>query len=201
MNKNYRFSLWEEREKVCSLHLSKPSFLSYLYSEELAFREDRFHSKFTKNRPRLNIQTLVTIVPDSIVGDDFTQDTMKEELTILVNEDYLDVGMLGTSSEGFGSFSITTNGILLIKKIFRRFENSIKDKKDYERKIENLEANTTVKNWLKSMRKTLQDKAQDKIADLILSQVKVYGIQLIVLAIKFMFPDNSGYNLEFNPTP
>jgi len=108
---------------------------------------------------------------------------MIEELTVLENMGYIEVGMLGTSSEGFGSFSITTKGIIQIKKVFGKLQNSIKDKKSYEKTIDGLEGNSSIKNWLKGIWGSLKNKAQDEIAELILSQVKVYGTSLIILVI------------------
>ena len=157
--------------------------LSYLFSKELEWKNDPVRSRITKNKPELNVETLATILPISIIDNDFTDAKMIEELTVLENMGYIEVGMLGTSSEGFGSFSITTKGIILIKKVFGKLQNSIKDKKSYEKTIDGLEGNSSIKNWLKGIWGSLKNKAQDEIAELILSQVKVYGTSLIILVI------------------
>jgi hypothetical protein len=154
--------------------------LSYLYSKELEWRNDPVRSRITKNKPQLNVEALVTILPVSIFDDNFTDANMIEELTVLENTGCLDVGMLGTSAEGFGSFSITTKGIILIKKVFAKLQSS-KDKKSYEKAIDSLEGSSGGKNWLKGIWESLKNKAQDEIAELILSQVKVYGPMLILL--------------------
>lgn len=157
--------------------------LAYLYSKELEWKNDPVRSKITKNRPYLNVNTLARILPSSIVDDDFTETDMIKQLSVLKNKDYIEVSMIGTSSEQFGSFSVTTNGILLVKKIFGKLQNSNKDKKSYEKTIDSLDGNSNIKNWLKGIWDSLKDKAQDEIAEMILSQVKVFGTPLIVLAI------------------
>jgi hypothetical protein len=42
------------------------------------------------------------------------------------------------------------------------------------------------KKWLKGMWNKLKDKAQDQIVDIILSQGKIYGPQLIAFLIRFI---------------
>lgn len=172
--------------------------LSYLYSQEL-FLEDReyeldkrrvrthhLQSRVTQNAIEINVKQLATILPPSIVSKDLTVAEMIRQLSILVDNGYLHLNLLGSSSEGFGSVSITTDGILLVKKIFGSLKKSIRDKKNYQRRLESLEGNSDTKKWMRSMWKTLKDKAQDEIADLILSQVKIQGPQLIGFMIRYI---------------
>jgi len=171
--------------------------LSYLYSQEL-FLEDReyeldkrrvrthhLQSRVTQNAIEINVKQLATILPPSIISKDLTVAEMIRQLSILVDNGYLHLNLLGSSSEGFGSVSITTDGILLVKKIFGSLKKSIRDKKNYQRRIESLEGNSDTKKWLRSMWNTLKDKAQDETADLILSQVKIQGPQLIGFMIRY----------------
>jgi len=172
--------------------------LSYLYSQEL-FLEDReyeldkrrvrthhLQSRVTQNAIEINVKQLATILPPSIISKDLTVAEMIRQLSILVDNGYLHLNLLGSSSEGFGSVSITTDGILLVKKIFGSLKKSIRDKKNYQRRIESLEGNSDTKKWLRSMWNTLKDKAQDETADLILSQVKIQGPQLIGFMIRYI---------------
>jgi len=46
--------------------------LSYLFSKELEWKNDPVRSRITKNKPELNVETLATILPISIIEDDFT---------------------------------------------------------------------------------------------------------------------------------
>jgi hypothetical protein len=160
--------------------------LSYLYSEYITWKNHPVRSRITKNEPQLNVETLAAILPSSIIDDDFTEAKMIRQLSVLANKGYIDVGMLGTSSEGFGSFSITTSGILVIKKILGNLQNSAENKENYEKTIDTLDGNSKIKNWLKGIGESLKDKTQDEIADLVLSQVKVFGPQLIALLIKIV---------------
>ena len=53
-------------------------------------------------------------------------------------------------------------------------------------RLESIEGNSDTKKWLRSMWNTLKDKAQDEIADLLLSQVKIQGPQLIGFMIRYI---------------
>lgn len=172
--------------------------LTYLYSQEL-FLENRekaldkvrlathhLQSRITRNPISMNVKQLATILPPSVIDDDLTVNEMVRQLSMLQKNELLDVGMLGSSTEGFGSFSITTEGILLVKKIFGNIKKSMKDKKFYQKKIEDTEGNSNTKKWLKGMWDKLKDKAQDEIVDEILSQVKIYGPQLIGFMIRLV---------------
>jgi len=66
----------------------------------------------------MNVKQLATILPPSVISEDLNVDEMVRQLSILDGNGLLDVGMFGSSAEGFGSFSITTEGILLVKRIF-----------------------------------------------------------------------------------
>ena len=177
--------------------------LSYLYSQQL-FLEEREHeldkkrvrthhlqSKFLRNDLHINLQQLATISPPSVISDDLTVPEMIRQLSLLIDSGLLERSRLGSSSEGFGTVSITTEGILFVKKIFGKLKQSVRDKKNYEKRIESLEGNSETKKWLKDIWKILKDKAQDEIADLILSEVKIYGPQLIAFIIKLYYGNTS----------
>jgi hypothetical protein len=112
--------------------------LSYLYSEELTHRSQ---SRINRGGIHINVKQLALILPPSAISRDLTVAEMVTQLSVLVNLGYLERSMLGSSEEMFGSISITTDGILLVKKILGEFKKSVKDKKDYEKKIEHVEGN------------------------------------------------------------
>lgn len=129
---------------------------------------------------------MATISPPSVITEELTVAEIVRQLSLLVGNGHLERSMLGSSAEGFGSVSITADGILLVKKILGDFQRSVKDKKHYEKKIERVEGNSKTKEWFKGMWDTFKDKAQDEIVDLILSQAKTYGPQLIGFMIRFL---------------
>lgn len=181
--------------------------LSYLYSQELflekreeeqdkgRLRTHHLQSRVMKKPIEINIKQLAIILPPSI-SRNLTSAKMIRQLSILVENGYLEENFLGSTS-GFGSVSITIDGILLVKKIFANLKKSVKDKKSYEKKIEDTEGNSSTKKWLKSMWGTLKDKAQDEIADLILSEVKKHGTQLIAFVIKLYYDNVLHHDFHF----
>ena len=84
----------------------------------------------------------------------------------------------GYASE-YSSFSIKSNGIILVKKVFGDLSNKVRDRKVYEQTVDSTEGNSEAKKWLKGLWDSLKDKAQDEIADEVLSGVKTYNPQLI----------------------
>ena len=185
----------DERVPITSFQIF---VLSYLYSEEL-FLENReqeldktrlathhLQSRITRNSIEINVKELATIAPPSVITEELTVAEIVRQLSLLVSNGYLERSMLGSSAEGFGSVSITADGILIVKKILGDFQRSVKNKKHYDKKIERVEGNSKTKEWFKGMWNTFKDKAQDEIVDLILSQAKTHGPQLIGFMIRFI---------------
>ena len=185
-------------KKEYQLQISK--FLFYLtyilknYSwkkREQAFDKLRrathhFQSRVTRNAIEINVKELALIAPPSVINEKLTVAEVVRQLSILVDNGLLELSTLGSSSEGFGSVSITPDGILYIKNILGDFQKSVKHKKAYEKKIERIEGNSETKKWFKGMWNTFKDKAQDEIVDIILSQAKAHGPQLIGFLIRYL---------------
>jgi len=134
--------------------------LSYLYSQEL-FLENRdtaldkvrlathhLQSRITKNPISMNVKQISHHLTSKCCRWRSNRQWNGQTTIAFRRERVTWSRYARSSSEGFGSFSITTEGILLVKKIFGNIKESIKDKKLYEQRIERTEGDSETKKWL-----------------------------------------------------
>lgn len=183
----------EESKPISPLQLFA---VSYLYSEELKMDEKEqnldsqrritHHSYSSFRKPIVvTVREIATkIPPDAVSHIPRVQDILDELLELEQNQ-YLEVGFGGIREE-YTQFSITTDGIILVKNIFASLSISIEDKKEYDKAIDQSKASKPSKEWLKGLWGKLKDKAQDEIADEILSGVKIYGPQVMSMVISLL---------------
>ena len=175
--------------------------LAHLYSEEqkrvLKEQELDKHRRATHHsqssvRPRpisVTMRELITMIPHSMLPSGIRSKDVYNQLNLLGNSGYLEE----QSMYGFhehASFSITNDGIILLKGVLGQLADVVKDKKEYEKKVETTEGNIEIKKWLGGLWSTLKDKAQEEIADEVLSGVKTYGPQLIAFLVRLVTSPN-----------
>jgi hypothetical protein len=168
--------------------------LSYLYSEESAQRQkEQFldsqrlithysHSSILSRPIKMTVRELITILPLSIVPETPTAQEVYEQLNILADRGLLE-GKAGYLTEEYASYYITGTGMLFIKRYYAGLSKAIKDKRVYEEKIESIEGNGKIKEFLKGIGSKLKERSQEEIADEVLSGVKAYGPVLITSLI------------------
>ena len=181
----------DEKSHITSLQIFA---LSYLYSEESAQRQkEQFldsqrlvthysHPSVLSRPINMTVRELITILPLSIVPETPTAQEVYEQLNILADRGLLE-GKVGFLSEEYASYYITGTGMLFIKRYYAALSKAIKDKRVYEEKIESIEGNGKIKEFLKGIGSKLKERSQEEIADEVLSGVKTYGPLLITSLI------------------
>jgi len=168
--------------------------LSFLYSEELKkadkeqFIDDNIrkvtHHSYSSIMQRpisITVRELAIKMPISMNNERLSTAQMMEELWDLEGGGYLEQAGIGGDRGEYTSFSVTTDGVILVKHIYSQMSGAFKDKVVYEKTIDTVEGSSPLKTFLKGLFVKLQDKAQDEIADVILSGVRKYGPELIEL--------------------
>jgi hypothetical protein len=170
--------------------------LSYLYYEELMQRQkqqdlDNYrlathhsHSNVIPRPISIRVRELITIIPSSMIPEMLTIQEVCNQLNIL--EEYQLLTHEYRREGEHASFSITGEGILYVKQLYAHLSRAIKDKRDYEKKIDRIEGNAKIKEYLKGILSKLKEKSQEEIADMILLGVKTYGPLLIPLVMSVL---------------
>jgi hypothetical protein len=171
--------------------------LSYLYSEELTRREkeqyldsqclvtQHAHSSVLPSPIYITVRELITILPLSIVPETPTAQEVCDQLNILAERGLFE-GKGGYIIEEYAWYCITGTGMLFIKRYYASLFKAVKDKRIYEKNIENLEGNIRIKEFLKGIGSKLKERSQEEIADEVLSGVKTYGPLLITSLIQMV---------------
>jgi hypothetical protein len=173
--------------------------LSFLYSEELTktqkeqfmndhlrMRTHHSYSSVTSHPISVTVRELAIKMPPSMVRERLKTVQLLQQLVLLEERQYLERAGLGGDRGEYSAFSITTDGIMLVKTILSNLSKAIEDKQAYEKTIDKVEGSMGIKTWFKELRNKLRDKAQDEIADEILTGVKVYGPQLVGFAFRIL---------------
>jgi hypothetical protein len=158
--------------------------LSYLYSEELTRNEkQQFEDNYIRRRTHhsfssvtahpisVTVRELAIKIPTSMATKKLKTVQLLEQLKSLQEHQYLERVGVGGDNWEYSAFSITTDGIMLVKNKFSNLSVALSDKRIYEKSIEKVEGSSRIRTWFRGLWVKLQDKAQDEIADEILKGV------------------------------
>jgi len=195
-------SLEPKKDKQLEYTPFQISVLSYLTIEES--KQQRDNTVFGNNSPvgftynyrfTTSINELSTIVsPNLIPGDkpdpsDIFTRTINEVIELerkeLIKYEH-ERSHPSFKGEQYEGFYVTTQGKLFVRKCFVGLVPKIEDKIQYERVVEQTEANTEVKKYFKELREKLIDKSQDQVVEMIISGMKEYTVVGISIALRLL---------------
>jgi hypothetical protein len=171
--------------------------LSYLYTEESKQRQKegfldsqrlRTHSSHSSvlTRPiSVPLRNLCNIIPPSMILQGLTAERALNELMVLVQHGYLEQEFRNRPPE-YASFSITSNGMLLIKQYLAGLSNAIKDEQITEQHIERAQGDNVIKQYFKELMSKVKDRTQDEIVDALFSAIKTHGIKMTIMLVSLL---------------
>ena len=171
--------------------------LSYLYTEELKRRQKeefldsqrlRTHSSHSSvlTRPiSVTLRNLCNIIPSSMISQSLTAEQVFNELMVLVQQGYLEQEFRNRPAE-YASFSITSDGMLLIKQYLTGLSSAIKEGQIKEQDIERAQGDNVIKKYFKELLSKVKDRSQDEIVDALFSAIKTHGIKMTIMLVSLL---------------
>ena len=176
--------------------------LTYLTSEESKQQKDNkafgrpspvgltYNYRFTTSINELTTIVLPNLIPgDKLDPSDILTRTVNEVIDLekqeLIKYEH-ERSHPSFKGEQYEGFYVTPGGKLFVRKCFVGLVSKIEDKIQYERIVEQTEANTIVKKYFKELREKLIDKSQDQVIEIISSGIKEYAVVGISIALRLV---------------
>lgn len=171
--------------------------LSYLYTEELKQRQKeefldsqrlRTHSSHSSvlSRPiSVTLRNLCNIIPSSMISQTLTAQQVFDELMELVQHGYLEQEFRNRPPE-YTSFSITSDGMILLKQYLAELSTAIKDKQITDHVIERAQGDNVIKKYFKELLSKVKDRSQDEIVDALFSAIKTHGVKMTIMLVSLL---------------
>jgi hypothetical protein len=143
-------------------------------------------------RIETNISELATLVTPSIIPSaDEDADTMmrdiEEQVSKLIRDCFIEYEHNASDPSFRGAqcedIHITPKGKYFIRKYFVGLTFTVQNKHKYESIVDQADASTELKSYLKSLYVKLKYKSQDEMVNVLLSTVKQYGLVMITVLI------------------
>jgi hypothetical protein len=143
--------------------------------------------RFTTSINELSNKIPPSSIPDQLSGKEIFSH-IKNQIDELKNDELLkeDTQLSFDRQPQDQAFYITSPGKLFIRKHYRGLIPLIENKKGYEKIIDQLEADSNNKKYLKKLRDKLVGKTEDKIIDTMLSEIIENRNQYSHILLRFL---------------
>jgi hypothetical protein len=139
------------------------------------------YSSIPRRPISISIRELITILPTSVIPEMPKAEEVYNQLNLLAEDGLLEPE--GRYDLESFSFSITGDGMLVIKQYLGDLSRAIKDRRVTDKDVEHAEGGIEVKKYFKELLSKILDKSQDEIVNTLFSAIRTQGIPLIVLLI------------------
>ena len=172
--------------------------LTYLYSEEVneTQKKEVIDNILQSNKSKMSefshhvsisLRDISLLIPSSVLPDmRINEEYIYNQIKILEYNHLLIKSIDDFENNENSSYSITIDGIILVKQIFSSLSDKIQDEKIFPKDIDDLEGNRETKEWLKELWSNVEDTAKDDVADMVIEGVKIHGPSAIVLLINLL---------------